>query len=330
MSYTSESTFDPSVKIMRVRELIELLGYKRNKDGLKVPGRIQGYFWYDRTDYRSWSGVELDLYQAESGSVVVGTRSTVSRSYWDLTHQNRTIKLLRDAFGGTFHTGEGKSRYLRPGSGPPAPVSSGCFLARWGFKNSFMRSQIYLMSRKLEGDVAREKATGLTFMDALNPRLLSNNLLVPYMLAVWEEYFRATFTACLRYSKQREGALKRARLSHAALEELAVGSVQVERSVAEFFAFQRPSSIAEAFRLLDPKLDLAAPMKRPYRKRKLGLYESIESLVEGRNRLVHEGELDMTLYDAQLKRVGEDLTEAVNRCYASLGKHFGFVPIHDY
>ena len=49
------------------------------------------------------------------------------------------------------------------------------------------------------------------------------------MIAVWEEFFRATFAACLRYSKQREAALKRAKLSHADLERLAIGSVQVER-----------------------------------------------------------------------------------------------------
>ena len=32
------------------------------------------------------------------------------------------------------------------------------------------------MTRKLEGDIAREKPTGLAFMDQMNPRLLSNNL----------------------------------------------------------------------------------------------------------------------------------------------------------
>ena len=117
------------------------------------------------------------------------------------------------------------------------------------------------MSRKLEGPISRNNASGMEFLDEMNPRLLSNNLLVPYMIAVWEEFFRATFTACLKYSDQREAALKRARLTHTDLERIVIGSVQIEQSVAEVFSFQRPSVITRNFKLLDPKLDLAAPMR---------------------------------------------------------------------
>ena len=47
----------------------------------------------------------------------------------------------------------------------------------------------------------------------MNPRLLPNNLLVPYVIAVWEEYFRATFAVVLKYSTQRRSVLKNAKLS---------------------------------------------------------------------------------------------------------------------
>lgn len=330
MSYTSTSVLRPSATIAQVTEIVELLGYKRARDSLKVPNRVGGYFWYDATDYRSWSGVELDIYQTSKGPVRVTTRSTISRSYWDLTHQNSTLKLLRDLFGGHFRTDAGRNRYWRPDEPPPPPISSGCYLARWRFHNSFGRARIYLMTRNLEGQIARETSSGLDFMDQMNPRLLSNNLLVPYMIAVWEEFFRATFAACLRYPKQREAALKRAKLSHSDLEKLAIGSVQVERSVAEVFSFQRPTSIAETFKLLDPKLDLAAPLRRPYRRRKVSLYDSLETLVENRNRLVHAGHLNLGLFDKELQTTMTDLTEAVNRAYNYIAKHYGFVPNHDY
>ncbi len=77
------------------------------------------------------------------------------------------------------------------------------------------RARIYLMSRKLEGPIAQEKSSGLEFMDELNPRILSNNFLLPYVVALWEDYFRSTFAAALKYSRQRESALKRARLATA-------------------------------------------------------------------------------------------------------------------
>ena len=186
------------------------------------------------------------------------------------------------------------------------------------------------MNRKLEGQIARDSSSGFESVDWMNPRLLSNNLVVPYMIAVWEEFFRSTFTACLRYSKQREAALKRAKLSHADLEKLALGSVQVERSVAEFFSFQRPSAVAETFKLLDAKLDLAAPLRKPYRRRRISLFDSIEALVEHRNALVHTGDISLGLFDKQLKTTMGDLTEAANRTYNYIAKHYGFDPNHDY
>ena len=150
------------------------------------------------------------------------------------------------------------------------------------------------------------------------------------MIAVWEEFFRATFAVCFRYSIQRESALKRAKLSHADLEKLAIGSVQVERLVAEFFSLQRPSAIAEAFKLLDPKLDLAAPLRKPYRRRRAPLFDSIEALVEQRNALVHAGDISLALFDKQLETTMGDLTEAINRAYNYIAKHYGFIPNHDY
>lgn len=330
MSYTSTSIVASSTTTTQVREMVELLGYKRATEKPKVSNLVGAYFWYEETDYRSWSGVELQIYKSAADPVQIDTRSTVSRSYWDLVHQNRTLKLLRDLFGGHFQTDAGRNRYWRPDEPPPPPVSSGCYLARWRFHNSLGRAQVYLMNRKLEGQIARDQSSGFEFMDQLNPRLLSNNLLVPYMIAVWEEYFRATFTACLRYSKQREAALKRARLSHSDLEKLVIGSVQIERSIAEAFSFQRPSAIAETFKLIDPKLDIAGAMRKPYRGRRVSLFDSLEKLVEGRNSLVHTGELDLSLFDKRLKTAIADLTEATSRAYNYIAKHYGFIPNHSY
>ncbi len=62
MSYTSENEIPKTTNIAHVREVIELLGYHKAKDGLRIPDRVGSYYWYDRNDYKSWSGVELDLY----------------------------------------------------------------------------------------------------------------------------------------------------------------------------------------------------------------------------------------------------------------------------
>jgi hypothetical protein len=44
-------------------------------------------------------------------------------------------------------------------------------------------------------------------------------------------------------------------------------------------------------------------MRKPFRQRKVSLFDSIEALVESRNAFVHAGEMDLSLYDRELKRV---------------------------
>jgi hypothetical protein len=167
-------------------------------------------------------------------------------------------------------------------------------------------------------------------MDERNPRLLSNNLLIPYIIAVWEEYFRSTFTATLKNVDKREAVLKKSRLSHFQLEQIAVGKKPIEETISECFSFQRPSQIGENFKMLDSKLDIAAALRKPYRRRKSPLYDSLEALVEGRNAFVHAGEMDSSLYDEALNRTLTDIVEAVDRAYAAIGSHFGFTPIREY
>lgn len=330
MSYTSESEFPKGSTLAQVRELIELLGYKRSDDNLKVPSRVGCYFWYNEEHYRSYTGVELDLYRKPNGKIIATTRSRAGRSYWDLEQQNRTLKLFRDLMGASFTTDAGRNRYWRPDEPPPPALASGCFLARWRFHNDVGRAKVYLMNRKLEGQLSQDKSSGFGFMDQINPRLLSNNFLLPYIIAIWEEYFRATFAACLKYSNQREAALKRTRLNHSDLEKLALGSQPIERAVAESFSFQRPSAIHENFRLLDQKLDIGAALKKPYRRRKTHLFASIEALVEDRNEFVHTGRMNIEFFDSELKAALSDMDVAVNRAYETLGQHYKFKPSHDY
>ena len=102
MSYTSTSTFPRSTNLDQLTEVIELLGYKRYRRLSGVRNLVRSYMWADSLDYKSHSGVELDIYTTPAGSITLTTRSTVSRSYWDLSQQNRTLKLLRESFFETF------------------------------------------------------------------------------------------------------------------------------------------------------------------------------------------------------------------------------------
>jgi hypothetical protein len=324
VSYESENKLSKETTLSQVHELLTLLDYQKAPGKPKsIPDFVAFYAWHEKEDFRSHAGIEVGVQCDPKSGLTVFTRTSAGRSYWDLQHQNKTIKMLRDLFGGSFTTDEGRSRYLRVDEPAPTFLSSGCYLAFHRFDSGLVLTNLYLSGRNFTGPLAQDRPGPI---DTLNPRLLSNNMLLPYIVAVWEEYFRASFTACLKYSSDRGAALKRARLSPDALERIASGNISIERAIAESFSFQRPSAIGDNFRLLSPKLDLAGAMRRPFRGRKVSLFDSIERLVEERNEFVHTGRLNTQYFDKPTKIAISDLRTAALRAYEAVGTHYDFVP----
>lgn len=324
MSYTSESTFPPHVRAEDVRVIVELLGYERlSFSKFKLETEIATYMWFERKDYRSWTGVELRIYQDAEAGLTVSTRTRLGCSYWDREHQNRTIRLLRRLFGGSFTTDAGRNRCWNARGMPVPPLHSGCYLAVWHFDSNLMRARIYLGERQFVGR-SDDKITSIWWVDAVNPRIISNNLLVPYIVAAMEDYFKSTYIALLRHSERREAALKAARIlsvQHAALAE---GMITVEEAVAEGLSFQRPSALLAHFSALDPKLDLHGELRRPYRRRRESLVESLDKIVELRHDLIHRSQVAGDLDDKRIGRAIGDVTAAVRRCYERICSRFGW------
>jgi hypothetical protein len=330
MSYGSESLFPPATKLGQVLELVSLLEYKPISDDLQIANRVGSFFWFKDTDYQSYTGVELTIYRERNGRIRVETRSRAGRSHWDLLHQNRTLKLLRDMLGGTFTTDAGRNRYWRPDGKPPQPADSGCYLARWRFHNALIRSSLYLKLRGLAIGIAQPIPTGLVELDEMNPRLLSNNLLLTYLVAIWEEYCKSTFITLLRYSKQREAVLKGARLTYEQLESIASGIASVEQALGESITLQRPTAIVKHFNLLDQKLDIGGALRKPYRRRHVGLFDSIEALVEQRHVFVHTGLMNTAFSDKKLQIAIRDFEVAVDRVYRRIAEYYGWKARSDF
>jgi len=202
--------------------------------------------------------------------------------------------------------------------------------ARWRFNNALIKARVYVMHRGLDAPIAKPEPTGIWFIDEMNPRLFSNNLVLPYLVAIWEDYFKSSFTTLLKYSPQREAALKRSRLSQTQLEAIAAGNQSVEQALAETLSFQRPSVITENFKLIDPKLDVGGAMRKPYRRRKISLFDSIESRIEQRNEFVHTGQMDTNFTDKYLQSTLQDFEVAADRAYHCFAGHYGFVARHDF
>lgn len=316
MSYESESVLSKSTKIKDLVDFVDLLNYKYlgiwNTQEL---GKIKNYFWFDKKDYKSTYGVELSIYQKEE-TIVVTTRTNVSRSFYDLEQQNKTIRLLRKYFGGHFRTDEGKGRYLNPESGPPEPAAAGCHLAFSSFGSNLIRARQYFDARSF-GDYKKKKA-GIYWIDMMNPRLLSNNFILTFLVSISEDFWKSLYVALLKYSENKESILKGGKITADRLVQISNGLLAVEEGFAESISFARISMVCSHFKTLDKKYDFAALLRKPYRRRKKNLFDSLEEIIELRNTIIHEASTPIILEDDYIKDAINMLHDAIERCYLDL------------
>ncbi len=324
MSYESINKLPTKTKIIDIMELIRLLGFKRVlKPRFRAKGELAQYYWFEETDYRSYSGVDLSLGKDSDGQLIVYTRTIASRSYYDLMQQNHTIRTIKRHFDGTFETDLGRGRYFPKEGNPPKPAQAGCHLAFQRFGQSLIKADIYLESRNFPQKHWKNIGT-FEFMDQMNPRILSNNLLLPYMVSIIEDYFKSSFIALLKYSYRKESFLKGIRLSSEQLLKIASGDSSIEEAIAETLPFQKISAVCQHFKVLEPDLDLSGALRKPYRRRKKSLFETLEQLVLQRHAFIHKGVLETSFDDTDVKRALNDLEDSVIRCYRRLTEYYGW------
>lgn len=330
MSYCSENILPLTTPISRLVEIIELLGFQKVRDNLQIDNRIGSYMWFGNDNNISFVGIELSIYK-KTDCISVETRTRIGRSYWDLNWQNKTISLLKSLFGGSFYSDEGTNRYMICDCIEPSKIACSLYVDRWIFNNAIIKPKVYLESRNMTGDIARENLVGLPFLDEMNPRILSNNMIIPYLIGCWESYFRNSYVSILKYSDNiSNNALKNCKISPTELLKVIKGNAHLEYVLADSLSFQRPNIIAENFRRLNADIDIVSWLKKPYHKRKQTLFDSIIELVEIRDSIVHTGNTNLTILDKQINKIIADLTVAVDRAYHGFGQVFHFSPQHNF
>ena len=326
MSYSSENKFPVGIRIADVREFVELLGYKKAGAWTAEGTRFEDYFWFEELDYKSWSGVELAIYvDFEDAHLTVSTRSVVARSYFDLVHQNRTISALRKRFGGNLTTDGGHGRYLHPKHGAPPPAASGCHLSYSRFGSNLIKALHYLQSLQFPNEQDRNQRP--LFMAELDPRTLSNNMTISFLVSIIEDYLKSTFIALLKYSHQKEKFLRGVRLQGDQLARIANREISVEAMVAETLSFQRISVACKHFQAIDGELDLAGVLRRPFRRRQKNLFDSLEELVDRRHDFVHRAKLDLGHSTEALIQITYDVDLAMTRIERAIANRYEWPPI---
>ena len=194
------------------------------------------------------------------------------------------------------------------------PPEAGCYLAFERFQNNIQRAILYVDARTFAPAYSDPKR--LKIADMLNPRLFSNNLLLPYLVSAIEDYFKSTFVALAKHSDAKETLFRNARITADRLVTVAAGEARIEEVVADAMSFQSLAAICNHFRAADKRIDYAGVLRRPVARR--SLYGAVEVVIARRHALIHHSELDLAFEDSLAARAIDDVFSAVRKCHEHL------------
>jgi hypothetical protein len=82
--------------------------------------------------------------------------------------------------------------------------------------------------------------------------------------------------------------------------------------------------ICKHFKAIDSKFDFAGVLRKPYRRRKMNLFDCLEEMTEWRHEVVHRAEINPRLTENYVVSLLDNLEVAIIRCYRHLTKTYGW------
>jgi len=130
------------------------------------------------------------------------TRTSAWASTFDQAHQNLTVRTIRAHFRGTFYNDHfGHNRYIKVVPQPSTPASRGVYAVLTRLRgeldklgHALPEEQIKILatpSGEISDGVGDQRLLALT--RRFDPSRVVYNALVPFLVAVVEHFFRASF-----------------------------------------------------------------------------------------------------------------------------------------
>lgn len=336
MSLESSSYISSTTPYKNLFWVIQKLGYIE----FRVPKELKPFYkkmyvWYPAKPDLTYVGVELNVCQIQDNKIVVETRTRAGRSQLELQQQNQTIKTIKEFFGGYYVTDYGKNKLLAADDCNPekTELEMAVYVQRWIFNNALTPLEIYadfiaqhIHTNGVAGDVYSDAIGFAPWIDGLRPMVVSNNIQLPYLIGAWENYIKNVFLAVLKYGDVCDKFIKPDKLSSEDLLKIKNGESCIEECLVSRLSFQRPAVIIANFNKLDPRIDVNAIFRKPFKKQKISLYDQIDRIIELRNKIVHDGFLDTNLTQKDIAKFVENITEIADRLYEAIGNRYGFTP----
>jgi hypothetical protein len=318
MGYDCTNYLPHGIRVADVHEFLEIIRYFR-----VAP---DAYYYFDGESYSSISGVTATISVDDSHSIHINLHTQIWCSKSDIEKLNWTARQIKKRFGGHWVSDFGKGKYI-PLTGPDIKnAEGGCYIAYSNFNRSMQIAELYLASIKFT--TSFPPIGHFPSIDAANPLIVSNNLIVPFIVSVIEEFYKSCYIAILKFSEseKKQSIFKNTRLYADELVRISSGESSIEEGIVRAMSFQNIDKITAYFKELDKSLDLASEIRKPYRRRHESLYESISKFFEYRHRLIHQSEIRIDYSSQTLSKDINDIKIVVKRSYILFLRHFKWSP----
>jgi len=309
-----------SARRSEVQDFLRLLGYRPVRAVFPRKGE-SAFVYFPEHDYAFVTGVEATVFPGEERTINVYTRTRVWRSKADTDIHNNTLRQLNKRFGGAFHSDMGAGRYFIYTGPDRRDAEAGAYRAFSIFEDNYSSAGLFVQNIPGKESNYRELPPALRFV---YPPVNAANMVVPFLVAIVEEYLRSTFVALLRYSPARENLLKTVKITAAEAVRIRDTNALIEEEAARKLSFQDLVQVQHHFKALNAKYDIGGWLRHPYRRRKESLYATIERMIQQRHSLVHRARLYGNYGHVEAEKDLRIVGVAVTRIYQKLASLHGW------
>jgi hypothetical protein len=251
------------------------------------------FFWFDDTDYRSTTGVEITIYPVQdserslrSSEWAIHVRNTYSATWHDVEMLNRILRTGRKKFGGDIFGDYGKNRYAPLWDDASTPISRG-FAWVYSMAHGNIRATLHALPSEL--DIPKGDAKLESILKSNDPSRVIYNGLVPFLISVLEFYLKNIFLIALKYDPNAQDKIEdlRREVSSMALQD----EKGPEESIADSISFQDLRNVKKAFRKW-LNVDIKKPLTQSETTPDESLWRRLDSLIKYRHDIIHRMGVD--------------------------------------
>lgn len=294
MGYDSSNIISKKYRHTEIEDYLLQIGFKKIEKNF--------FYYFDYENYTSFSGIDLTIVE-DKKFYSLHLHSFASASVGDLLKMNQTTKSLLRYFGGYFQSDLGRNRYFPIKYGFDVKgAECGCLLSYSNFKHNLLRVHLYLRSVNYKGPIS--KISGIPQMDSLNPEIVSNHLIVPFLVSIIEDYFKTCYSVLFKFSniKIQEKILKNYKILPDDLIKISKKEISIIDVIIKKMSFQNIDSIIKYFNELNEKLRIDYFFHKPYRRKKMAHYLFLESLFNQRHDIIHRHIISIQYSTLKLKK----------------------------